>query len=341
MHEELPVIAIHRNERADLENCPYPVRTQALADRGARVIMTGGRQESAPDEAGVIEGTYYEVVHDPRLEKPLVVAHTGQLAVHATLNVARRARNHNDMPTLNDYRVREVTGKQYVYTELLADLSPNTEVVTAGMSADEATDKLGVTDLVVKPADGLRGKDVKLIQAHELPAELSQRFLAKPAGVQVVQERIVSEPWSRKLKASDPEENYLLQEAKKQEMRLFAIGDVIWPIARVVGPTDEREVNHAHDRYVALDERTIPAEVYTIGSAANCEIKQASGIGDIAVAIDLMYGRAAGDDEARWYLAEVNTVDPQFPSRHQYPGLSKSLHSLRSLQLFAMAKSNR
>lgn len=292
-----------------------------------------------PDADRVVCGIFEVVSANPG-EQPVVAAQAGELVVDSVLNTYRHDVNPPSLPTLNDVRVRDVSSKRRGYTGILRDMSPRTMVVTRDHPLEAVAERfLPAAELIVKPANGMRGQGVLPITAAALSEELHSRFAASPDAEQVVQERIMARPWPASIHAAHLIEEERLRGAKRQELRLFLVNDQVVPIARIVSQADERDVHHAGDSYVALNPYTIPDSVYTRGEEVRQRIERATGVSEMAIAVDLIYGVSpmSGDDQPDWYISEVNSVDPQFPALHQYPTIAGPLHDARSDQLLRMA----
>lgn len=339
--ENVPVVAIRRSDRGDLSKLLYPVRTRSLLNKGARVLFTGGTAGATPDADNVVHDLH-EVVTCRAGEDPVVIRTAGSLAVGSVLNTYRPDNNPPTLPTLNDIRVRTVSGKDRIYA-LVPDISPKTVIAKSVAAAKVAQDELSAAGgLVIKPVRGMRGRGVQTVAHSQLEEELARRFAENSDDVQVVQERIAKHPWPRTIHAADPEEEARLHGAKSQELRMFLVNGLYVPIARVIDPTDDKEFNHPGDAYVALDADTVPFEAYAMSADIATKVRQESGVDELAVAADFMYGErpSSAYGQPGWYLAEVNSIDPQMPSVDQYPQLGWELNDARSDQLIRMASTS-
>lgn len=339
MSVEQPVIGIARMSRIDIGTNVPPLRTVHLLQRGARVVLLGGKQNIHHDpDTNEVNGQLYEVTLDREGK-----AHTqiepriGAVVVRALLNT-NRGYNSGRIPALNAPDVRQAADKRFIYTGPLAVLSPQTKVLQAGADARDIADHFTADKLVVKPASGSGGRDIAFVSAAQVAAEIEGRWRQDSVEDIVVQERVVNMPWPATIRAFNPDENARLHNAVSQELRMFDVNNKYIPIARVVDPGSEHQHHNTYDTYVALDPNTVPPEAYTAAQAIRTGLTSGGAILHTATAIDLSYGiRPSRGEEPEWLLVEANTLDPQFPKESQYFDLAHSLNDQRSQQLVCMA----
>lgn len=252
--------------------------------------------------------------------------------------VARKEVDHI-LPVLNPTALRKLTiDKSRTAAELLAplDLYGRKMVhVNPADDLDAVFDHLPGKEFVAKPNKGMRSQNVSVGTASDI-----RRALSSIETDFIVEQRLdFTPPFPSSIRGIDDVQQARLERANRlgvnKELRLYSFGEGQWHVVgRIAQPG---ELDFRDDKWLYVDQDTVPTELFTAGEAVLDRVESIVGTRDVNVGIDFTYTATDTDTEPRWRVMEVNAGEPQLVQLAEHETIGVTQHGMLAKQIARIA----
>ena len=333
----LPKIAAGSTVERGLLSWSRPFLINSIRDKGVDVDVTRGIT-SLRDKEGVATN-----VQRPRYDDLGVdLDSKGEVALSeygVLRNILANTALDTYVPMLNPTPVRSLIRNKYDTIEKIlrpvGALDRQVQLFDSSIAATEAIAAINGGTLVAKPNTGSRSQGVVVGDRQTVESHLTTMDVPY-----LVEEKIdFTHAFPRELRGYDENEQRRLDEANRtgvnKELRMFYFGQNQWEsVARVARPG---ETNFSDDKWLYIDDTTVPEEVRTISERVVQKLEDETGFNEMNIAVDFVYGTTDSNSEPHWQVMEVNGAEPQLVQLAQHLEIGRKQHSQLANQIARIA----
>lgn len=245
----------------------------------------------------------------------------------------------NYVTMLNPTPVRSLIRNKYDTIEKVlrpvGALDRQVQLFDASTAATEVIAAINGNTVVAKPNTGARSQGVMVGDRRAIESHLAVMDVPY-----LLEEKIdFTHAFPSELRGYDDNEQRRLDEANRtgvnKELRMFYFGDNQWEsVARVARPG---ETNFTDDKWLFIDDTTVPEEVRSISESVVRKLEDETGFSEMNIAVDFVYGTTDSNQEPHWQVMEVNGAEPQLVQLAQHPEIGRAQHVKLANQIARIA----
>ena len=335
----LPKVAASSSLEKGLLSWSRPFLIDSIRSNGVDVDVTRGIT-SLRDIEGVATN-----VQRPRYDHSsngVEIEPKGEVALNeygVLRNILANTALDSHVTMLNPTPVRSLIRNKYDTIEKIlrpvGALDRQVQLFDSSAAATEAIAAINGDAIVAKPNIGSRSQGVMVGDRRIIESQLTTMDVPY-----LVEEKIdFGHAFPSELRGYDENEQRRLDEANRtgvnKELRMFYFGQNQWEsVARIARPG---ETNFTDDKWLYVDDTTVPEEVRTISERVVRKLEDETGFEEMNIAVDFVYGTTDSNSEPHWQVMEVNGAEPQLVQLAQHAEIGRTQHGKLANQIARIA----